>query len=52
MSNPTQTQRETDELDLEAETVQDLELGENMAWHLRGDQSVGPSLPGTSHKPV
>ena len=53
MSDPKQTQRETDQFDLEAETVKDLELGENMAWDLRGGVSVGGPLPGgTSHKPV
>jgi len=52
MSDPKQIQRQADELDLEAEMVKDLELGENMAWELRGGNSVGGPISGTSHKPV
>jgi len=44
-------QQEPNELDLDAEMVKDLDVGDEQAGRLRGGQSYGASSPGPTHKP-
>ena len=48
MSDPKEQQQESDDLDLEAEAVKDLDVSEDQAGQLRGGQSFGASAPATA----
>ena len=51
VSDPTE-QQDSDDLDLEAETVKDLDVSEEQAGELRGGISVGGPLPSGQHQPA
>ena len=50
MSDPEEQQQQSDDLDLEAETVKDLDVSEEQAGELRGGNSYGPSNPAPTHQ--
>ena len=50
MSDPEEQQQQSDDLDLEAETVKDLDVSEEQAGQLLGGVlSLGPTKPGTKY---
>ena len=51
MSDPKEQQQDSDDFDLEAETVRDLDVSEDEAGKLGGGQSAGATRPGPTHQP-
>jgi len=51
VSDPMEQHEPTDDLDVEAETIKDLDVSEEQTGQLRSSQSYGASSPAPTHKP-